>query len=522
MRVIGVGYGGTGTESLQEALSILGYAAFHSPKTMILKRPKVLDAWHNTLMLARTTRNPDACPQDLQDLLEGYTAATGMLFSVCFEKTLQVFPDATFILTKERSADDWFQSWSTMMDSLALLPRFAPWLPRQLILIDDYNRWLMAWIHGNNNDQSFYWMSSKHPLTQNAAVAKQSYLDHIEQVQRRVPEGRLLELEIGSGWEPLCGFLNVSIPVDTAYPHLHASQNVIWTCRGLVAASNLLLLLLVYIIKRIISKLTQIGSPKQLPDAKFVEKDHGDNIFEEVGADDNDDYEEYIPKVRILPEENQESNEPCLLSLPMMQKLAKDALPPVVSLRCWQRCYLLSRDGDDFGTFLNATKGQKQTLLVVQTTKGKKLGGFADSLWDTSERENYSISAGSGFYGSTQACLFTFESNSDTASAATTTNNESKQDAEEPQLTVFKWTGRNRFIQLFDVHTGRVAFGGGGRNDTTGKEGLPAFGLCMEDNFSRGTSAPNETFGNKYSLAGTENFAILDMEIWTFARGTLG
>ena len=53
--------------------------------------------------------------------------------------------------------------------------------------------------------------------------------------------------------------------------------------------------------------------------------------------------------------------------------------------------------------------------------------------------------------------------------------------------------------------------GGGGDSGT--------FGLCLEDNFSRGTSGPCATFGSKEGLVGGKwEFDILGVECYGFVE----
>ena len=44
-----------------------------------------------------------------------------------------------------------------------------------------------------------------------------------EQVQRNIPQDRLLVWSVGEGWEPLCRFLEVDVP-DTPFPRLNDSK----------------------------------------------------------------------------------------------------------------------------------------------------------------------------------------------------------------------------------------------------------------------------------------------------------
>ena len=78
------------------------------------------------------------------------------------------------------------------------------------------------------------------------------------------------------------------------------------------------------------------------------------------------------------------------------------------------------------------------------------------------------------------------------------------------KVKVWKWTGSNSFFQLCDPDRSLVAMGGGG-------SGEGSFGICVEDDFSRGTTGPCGTFGNDRGLAeegGT--FEIVNFEVYSF------
>ena len=52
------------------------------------------------------------------------------------------------------------------------------------------------------------------------ANAPRVYREHYEKVRRLVPPARLLEYELGSGWEPLCKFLAKEKP-DVEFPWIN-------------------------------------------------------------------------------------------------------------------------------------------------------------------------------------------------------------------------------------------------------------------------------------------------------------
>jgi hypothetical protein len=75
---------------------------------------------------------------------------------------------------------------------------------------------------------------------------------HVEEVKRVVPPERLLVFEARQGWEPLCAFLGVAVPVDQPYPHRNNGVFVRWVLKyrtllkwGFLIFLSLLLFLLV-------------------------------------------------------------------------------------------------------------------------------------------------------------------------------------------------------------------------------------------------------------------------------------
>jgi len=57
------------------------------------------------------------------------------------------------------------------------------------------------------------------------ANARAVYRRHYAEIRAMVPEERLLEYELGSGWEPLCAFLGKRVP-DVAFPHRNEAETL--------------------------------------------------------------------------------------------------------------------------------------------------------------------------------------------------------------------------------------------------------------------------------------------------------
>jgi len=182
-----------------------------------------------------------------------------------------------------------------------------------------------------------------------------------------------------------------------------------------------------------------------------------------------------------------------LLSPEEMHQIAIHVLPKTIAYCQWRRLYSLNRDGDSFDGCLRIISNVSRTLVVVRTTKGAVFGGYADSPWRPMELAK--------FYGSAQACLFSVK---EPDVPFTQVQNP------KSLLNVYRWTGKNRYIQLCDTSSKMLAFGGGGSDG--------AFGLCIEEDFQTGSTGPCDTFDNA-PLCDESTFKVVDVEIWEFLTG---
>ncbi len=189
MRVIGSGFGRTGTLSMKAALEELGYGpCYHMEE--IMRRPAHVDAWHD----AASGR-----PVDWPRLFAGYDSAVDFPASVLYRELLEVFPDAKVVHTV-RDADRWYDStFETIYQGRTLVPR---WLLR---LLPPLRRWsemvdLLVW------DRLF------DGRFEDRAHAIEVYENWTAEVIASVPADRLLVFDVAEGWEPLCDFLEVLQP----------------------------------------------------------------------------------------------------------------------------------------------------------------------------------------------------------------------------------------------------------------------------------------------------------------------
>ncbi len=215
-----------------------------------------------------------------------------------------------------------------------------------------------------------------------------------------------------------------------------------------------------------------------------IENDTKDNN----SIEEEEEEEEYtIGPVRVTKVEGDDES-PYILSQEQMDEISKHVLPETIKYCRWRRLYGLGRDGDSFDGCLRIIGSEKRTLMVVRTTKGDVFGGYADAPWHSKHD-----SSTAKFYGSASSCLFSFPPK-----------------FQGSEIVVYRWTGKNRYIQVCDVSNKMLAFGGGGDKG--------AFGLCLQEDFERGTTGHCETFDNE-PLCSEGNFDIVDVEFWEFQTG---
>ncbi len=193
MKVIGAGFGRTGTYSLKVALEMLGIGpCYHMVE--VFEHPEHVAVWQAAA---------DGQPVDWKALFQGYQAAVDWPACRFYAQLMDVFPDAKVLLTV-RDPEKWHTS-------------------------------VMNTIHPRNNDESddphtlaqrrmttsVIWQGTFNGRLDEKDYAIGVYERHIEEVRRRVPSDRLLEYQVSEGWEPLCRFLGVSVPEDTEFPRLN-------------------------------------------------------------------------------------------------------------------------------------------------------------------------------------------------------------------------------------------------------------------------------------------------------------
>lgn len=181
LNVIGAGFGRTGTDSMREALNILGFGPCHHMHE-VMKHDHQKALWRGLVQ---------GQAPDFDALFAGYTACVDWPSVYYWEELVDLFPEAKVVLTW-RSAESW---WASM--SKTILPFIKKDEPKAV------GPWVIRNTFGTDLDDK--------------ANAISVYEDHVARVKAKLPADRLLVYELGSGWEPLCTHLGVEVP-EIEYP----------------------------------------------------------------------------------------------------------------------------------------------------------------------------------------------------------------------------------------------------------------------------------------------------------------
>jgi hypothetical protein len=194
-RVVGAGFGRTGTASLKRALEILGFGPCHH-MAEVIKHPAEVPTWEAA---ARGEKI------DWRAFLRGWGSTVDFPSALYYRELMEAFPETKVILTV-RDSSAWYESMKNTI--VPMLTRF----PNRYVLVH------LPYIGGAA--RSMRGTSLRADLLgrfDERAHAIKLFEEHSEEVRRVVVAERLLVFQVAEGWEPLCKFLGVPVP-DAPFP----------------------------------------------------------------------------------------------------------------------------------------------------------------------------------------------------------------------------------------------------------------------------------------------------------------
>ncbi len=196
LKAVGAGFGRTGTNSLKNALEMLGFGPCHH-MFEVRENPQQLPFWEAA---ARgETMNWD-------EVFAEYNACVDWPSARYWREISDHFPLAKVLLSV-RPAEDWIKSVHATIYASLMKRGNDPTGPNKSRREMAYELIVNQTFDGRLGD---------------AAHAKAVYEAHIAEVQRTVPPERLLTFDVAQGWDPLCGFLEVPVP-EAPFPLTNTS-----------------------------------------------------------------------------------------------------------------------------------------------------------------------------------------------------------------------------------------------------------------------------------------------------------
>jgi len=203
LRVIGSGFGRTGTMSTKMALEQLGYGPCHH-MTEVMQNPVQPAHWH---ALARGEE------PDWAEVFDGYSAQVDFPGASVWHDLSVAFPEARVIHT-ERPEDDWWASYSATIGKFFAHRQSLPLPPPVAEIFETMDKLLVQGVMGG----------------QDRASAIAAYRRNNEKVRDTIPRDRLLVFTPSDGWDPLCQFLGVDVPKGD-FPRSNAREEF-WALFG--------------------------------------------------------------------------------------------------------------------------------------------------------------------------------------------------------------------------------------------------------------------------------------------------
>ncbi|HEX5377637.1 MAG TPA: sulfotransferase [Phenylobacterium sp.] len=193
LKVIGAGFGRTGTMSLKLALDQLGFGpCYHMVE--VFKNPQAPGWWIDAA---------DGHP-DWEKIFDGYASTVDWPNATFYAELADAYPDAKVILT-ERDPEARFASTQA-----TIFRRDPP--PDSDVPFDQ----MLRKVIGRLFDHRMH--DHDHLI--------EVFRRHNAEVRRRIPADRLLVYQVAQGWDPLCAFLGVAVP-DGPMPNVNSTEEFV-------------------------------------------------------------------------------------------------------------------------------------------------------------------------------------------------------------------------------------------------------------------------------------------------------
>lgn len=207
LKIIGAGFGRTGTVSLKVALEALGFGPCYHMFEVVKNIETMLPLWGAVL---------DGTHADWSSIFANYQATVDWPACNYYEQLMAVYPDAKVLLSV-RDPDAWYESaFSTIYQALRMTSGEA----QEASDMSAMDAQRAAHMERLRKMVTRLWQNTFDGRFEDKEYALSVFTQHIEMVKQKVPAEKLLVFNVKEGWGPLCAFLGVPVP-DTSFPRLN-------------------------------------------------------------------------------------------------------------------------------------------------------------------------------------------------------------------------------------------------------------------------------------------------------------
>jgi len=186
LKIVGTGFGRTGTMSTKLALEQLGFGPCHH----------MIEVMHNPAQPAYWNAVLAGQKMNWAEVFNGYTAQVDFPGAAVWPQLVDAFPESK-VLHTERPEDEWWASFGGTIGKLFNQRTMIALPPPIAEIFETMDGILVKGTFGGRMDRD-------------SAIA--AYRRNNQQVRDTVPADRLLVFTPADGWEPLCRFLGVPVP----------------------------------------------------------------------------------------------------------------------------------------------------------------------------------------------------------------------------------------------------------------------------------------------------------------------
>lgn len=225
MKLIGAGFGRTGTMSTYAAMNQLGFPCYHMIEVIQNKANKThLDFW------CKVANAPVGAQHDWQQVFANYSATVDFPAAAVWRELLAAYPAAKVLLTVHpRGAEAWYES---VIDTIYFTE--TKWQFKVLEWTTPFGRKMGEMCH------KLIWHGFMRGVMTDRSKAIAFYNQYITDVKAIVPPEQLLVYSVSEGWQPLCAFLGVPEPASE-FPNINDRAAIKATISGITRGAYVIL-----------------------------------------------------------------------------------------------------------------------------------------------------------------------------------------------------------------------------------------------------------------------------------------